>query len=59
VTLNPKRTAMTVFGNSRKLVSDLSLYSLVNAGIKVGGLDITLEHRRRTDTKSSGIPYST
>jgi hypothetical protein len=27
--LNPKRTAMTVFGNSRKLVSDLSLYSLV------------------------------
>jgi hypothetical protein len=30
--LNPKRTAMTVFGNSRELVSDLSLYSLVDAG---------------------------
>jgi hypothetical protein len=31
--LDPKRTAMTVFGNSHNLVSDLSLYSLCNAGI--------------------------
>jgi hypothetical protein len=27
--LNPKRTAMIVFGSSRKLVSHLSFYSLV------------------------------
>jgi hypothetical protein len=32
--LDPKRTAMIVFGNSRKLVSDLPLYSLCNAGIR-------------------------